>query len=66
MNSTSSIVLVLGGVVLMILGIQATGFFVTDLSRFLTAKPTNEAVCMLLAGAAVIGLVGTLRRLKPG
>ena len=59
MNPTSSIVLVLAGMALMIMGIQATGFSVT-------AKPTNEAICMLIAGAAVIGLVGTLRRFKPG
>jgi len=59
MNSTSSILLVLGGMALMIMGIQATGFSIT-------AKPPAEAICMLIAGAAVIGLVGTLRRFIPG
>ena len=59
MNPTSSILLVLGGMALMIMGIQASSFSIT-------AKPTNEALCMLIAGAAVIALVGTLRRFKPG
>ena len=66
MNTTSSLLLLLGGVVLMILGIQATGILLTGFSTLFTATPTDEAICMLLGGAAVIGLVGTLRRLKPG
>jgi drug/metabolite transporter (DMT)-like permease len=68
MNKIISIVLLVGGVVLIILGVQATNSFSSDVSRFFTGSPTDKAIWMLIGGiiAAVIGLVGTLRGSKQG
>jgi len=66
MNKIVSIALLVGGVVLMIFGFQATNSFSSDVSRFFTGSPTDKAIWMLIAGivATVIGLVGTLRGSK--
>lgn len=63
MNKIVSLALLVGGVVLMILGINAMNSFSSDVSRFFTGSPTDKAVWMLIGGvvAAVIGLVGTMR-----
>jgi hypothetical protein len=68
MNKLIFIALLVGGVVLMILGVQATNSFSSDVSRFFTGSPTNKAVWMLIGGlvAAIIGLAGTLRGSKAG
>jgi len=68
MNKLIFIALLVGGVVLMILGVQAMNSFNSDVSRFFTGSPTNKAVWMLIAGlvAAIIGLAGTLRGSKAG
>ena len=66
MNKIVSIALLVGGVVLMIFGINATNSFSSDVSRFFTGSPTDKAVWMLLGGAVatVVGLVLTLRHGK--
>lgn len=66
MNKIVSLALLIGGVVLMIYGINATNSFGSDVSRFFTGSPTDKAVWMLIGGivAAVIGLVSTLRSWK--
>jgi hypothetical protein len=66
MNKIVSLALLIGGVVLMIYGINATNSFGSDLSRFFTGSPTNKAIWMLIGGtvAAVIGLASTLRNWK--
>jgi hypothetical protein len=63
MNKMVSIVLLVGGVVLMIMGFQATNSFSSDLSRFFTGSPTDKAIWMLIGGivAGVIGLLGLTR-----
>ena len=63
MNKIIFIALLVGGVVLMILGVQATNSFSSDVSRFFTGSPTNKAIWMLIGGiiAAIIGLAGMLR-----
>lgn len=68
MNKLIPIVLLVGGVVLVIFGIQAMDSFSSDVSRFFTGSPTNKAVWMLLGGAAAaaLGLVMTLRGSKQG
>ena len=68
MNKIISIVLLIGGVMLMIFGIQATNSFSSDISRFFTGSPTDKAIWMLIGGivAAVVGLAGTLRGSKGG
>ena len=61
-----SLAILIGGVVLMITGINATNSFSSDVSRFFTGSPTNKAVWMLIGGiaAVVVGLMGTLRNWK--
>jgi hypothetical protein len=66
MNKAISLALLVGGVILMVIGINATDSFSSDVSRFFTGSPTDKAVWMLIGGsvAAVIGLVSTLRGSK--
>ena len=66
MNKIVSLALLIGGVVLMIIGINAMNSFSSDVSRFFTGSPTDKAVWMLIGGivAAVIGLMGMLRSSK--
>jgi len=66
MNKIIFIALLVGGVVLMILGVQATNSFSSDVSRFFTGSPTNKAIWMLIGGivAGIIGLIGVMRGSK--
>ena len=66
MNKIVSLALLIGGVVLMVIGINATNSFSSDVSRFFSGSPTNKAIWMLIGGAvaAVIGLVSALRSWK--
>ena len=68
MNKIASLALLAGGVVLIIIGINATNSFSSDVSRFFTGSPTDKAIWMLIGGivAAVVGLAGTLRGSKQG
>jgi hypothetical protein len=68
MNKLVYLALLCSGVVLIIVGVNATNSFSSDVSRFFTGSPTDKAVWMLLGGilAAVLGLVGTLRSSKAG
>ena len=68
MNKIVSLTLLVGGVVLIIIGVNATNSFSSDVSRFFTGSPTDKAVWMLIGGAiaAIIGLTGALRASKPG
>jgi hypothetical protein len=60
MNRIVSLALLVGGVVLVVFGIQAMNSFSSDVSRFFTGSPTDKAVWMLIGGvvASVAGLVG--------
>lgn len=66
MNKIISLALLVGGVVLIIVGVNATQSFSSDVSRFFTGSPTDKAVWMLIGGcvAAIAGLAGTLRNWK--
>jgi hypothetical protein len=66
MNKIVSLALLIGGVVLIIFGVNATNSFGSDISRFFTGSPTDKAIWMLLGGiiAASIGLTGMLRGSK--
>ena len=57
-----SVALLIGGIVLIIFGINATESFSSDVSRFFTGNPTDKAMWMLIGGVVltVIGLFGTL------
>lgn len=63
MNRIISLALLVGGVVLMVIGINAMNSFSSDVSRFFTGSPTDKAVWMLIGGivATGIGLMGMLR-----
>lgn len=63
MNRIVSILLLVGGIALIIIGINASQSFTSDVSRFFTGSPTNKAIWMLIGGvvAAIIGLFGMLR-----
>ena len=58
MNKIISLALLVGGIVLIIIGFNATNSFSSDVSRFFTGSPTDKAIWMLIGGilAAVIGL----------
>ena len=66
MNKALSIALLAGGIVLIVIGANATKSFSSDVSRFFTGSPTDKAVWMLIGGiaAASIGLFGTMRGAK--
>ncbi len=66
MNKAVPIVLLVGGIVLIVMGVNATKSFSSDVSRFFTGSPTDKAIWMLIGGiiAAVAGLFGTLRQSK--
>ena len=65
MNKAVSIALLAGGIVFIVIGVNATKSFSSDVSRF-TGSPTNKAVWRLIGGiiAAVIGLFGAMRGFK--
>ena len=58
MNKIVSLALLVGGIVLIIMGFNATNSFNSEVSRFFTGTPTNQAVWMVIGGsiAAVVGL----------
>ena len=62
-NRLVSLALLVGGVVLLIFGINASNSFGSDVSRFFTGSPTDKAMWMIIGGVAaiVVGLVGTWR-----
>ena len=66
MNKTISLALLAGGIVLIVVGINATNSFSSDVSRFFTGSPTDKAIWVLIGGilAVVVGLGGTLRGSK--
>jgi Protein of unknown function (DUF3185) len=66
MNKIISLALLAGGIVLIIIGVNSSNSFGSDVSRFFTGSPTNKAIWLLIGGivAAVFGLAGTLRGSK--
>jgi hypothetical protein len=50
MNRAVAIGLVVCGIVLLVLGIQASNSLSSDISRFLTGSPTDKAIWMLVPG----------------
>lgn len=63
MNRIVSLVLLVGGIILLIYGIQASESIGSEFSRLFTGSPTDKAMWMLIGGAvaAVVGLAGLLR-----
>ena len=66
MNKLASLALIVGGVILIVLGVNATNSFGSDVSRFFTGSPTDKAVWMLIGGAVAVvtGLTFTFRGSK--
>ena len=52
-----ALALLVGGIILIVIGVNATNSFSSDVSRFFTGSPTDKAVWMLVGGA-VAALVG--------
>jgi hypothetical protein len=63
MNKGISVALLVVGIVLILWGVNASESFSSDVSRFFTGSPTNNAVWLLIGGivAAIVGLFGLLR-----
>jgi hypothetical protein len=66
MNRAFSFALLAVGILLIVLGINASNALSSDISRFFTGSPTDKAVWLLAGGvvAAVIGLMGLTRLLR--
>lgn len=58
-----SLALLAGGILFLILGINASNALSSDISRFFTGSVTDKAIWMLVAGVVgtAIGLLGLLR-----
>lgn len=63
MNKIIGVLLVAGGVILLITGINASDSLGSEFKEFFTGSPTNEAVWMMIGGgaAAIVGLALVLR-----
>ena len=66
MNKALPLALLVGGVILIIFGVQESNSFGSDVNRFFTGNPTDKSMWMLIGGAvaAVVGLTMTLRKSK--
>jgi len=66
MNKIISLVLLAGGIVLIIYGVQASDSIGSSFLRMIDAAPTEKTMWLLIGGivAAVIGLGGLLRGSK--
>lgn len=60
MNRIISVAILAVGILLVVLGINATNSFSSDWSNFWTGSPTNKAIWMLIIGIVlmVIGIGG--------
>ena len=66
MNRTIALALLVGGIVLIVFGVNASNSFSSDVNRFFTGNPTDKSMWMLVGGAvaAVVGLVMTVGKSK--
>ena len=66
MNRLVSLVLLIGGIILIIYGVNASDSISSSFSRFFTGSPTDKTMWLLIGGgvAAVIGFVGLVRDSK--
>lgn len=66
MNKTILLALLIGGVLLLIFGIDAYNSGESDVSRFFNGSATDESIWMIVGGAvaAVIGAGGLFRGAK--
>jgi len=66
MRKIVSLALLAGGIVLIVLGINATNSFSSDVSKLLPGSTTDKAMWFLVGGiiAAILGLTATLYNSK--
>lgn len=66
MNRILSLALLVGGIVLLIIGLNATNSFGSDVSRLFTGSPKDKSAWMLIGGmvATGAGLIGAVRNWK--
>jgi len=66
MKTIISLILLVGGILLILFGIQASESLGSDVSRFFSGAPTDKAIWMLIGGtlATVAGLSGFTFRSK--
>ncbi len=53
MMKAASLAILAGGIVLLVLGINASNSFGSDVSRLLTGSPTDRAIWMITAGVVL-------------
>ena len=66
MNKIISLVLLVGGIALIICGLNASDSVGSDVSRFFTGNPTDKTIWFLIGGivAAAVGAAGLMRGTK--
>ena len=66
MNQAISIALLVVGAILIVLGINTSHSFSSNVSRFFTGSPTDQAIWFFVGGAValVVGLVMLFQRSK--
>jgi hypothetical protein len=66
MNKAIALALLVGGIVLIVFGVNESHSFSSDVNRFFNGNPTDKAMWMIVGGAvaAVAGLTMTLRSSK--
>jgi hypothetical protein len=66
MNKLVSLALLIGGIVLIIYGLNASDSLGSRLSRFFTGNPTDRTIWLLLGGivATGVGATGLMRGTK--
>lgn len=66
MNKLVSLALLVGGIILIIYGFNASDSVGSSFSRLFTGSPTDKTIWLLIGGVAatVIGLAGMLRGSK--
>jgi hypothetical protein len=64
MNKAIFIAFLVGGIILIVFGINARDSLSSDVSRVFTGSPTNKAIFMLVGGVVMtlIGLIGIVRK----
>lgn len=66
MNKPISLVLLIGGIILVCYGLGASDSIGSDVSRVFTGAPTDRTIWLLIGGiaATIVGLTGVLRGRK--
>jgi hypothetical protein len=66
MNKIASLVLLIGGIVLIIYGVNASNSIGSDFSRLFTGSPTDKSIWLLIGGIvlALVGAGGLMRGSK--